>query len=352
MTETSTNAASPPTGPVTTWSKTLIMSLLAAVAIGVVVLAFLWPVATSSAKDLPVGIVGPQIAVAQVEQNLDTNAPGVFDTSTYATRDEAITAIRTRDIDGAIVAGRAPEVLIASAAGPAVVSILKGVAGSMQQQMSAQSARPGVNPVTTTVTTTDVVPLAGDDPNGSGLSALGFPLVLAGLLGGILISLLVAGVTRRLVALVVFAILGGVSVTLVTHTWFGILPGNFFLLCAGISLAVLGTASFVVGMNSLIGPPGIAVGAVITMFVGNPLSAATMPVQFLATPWGAIGQFLVPGAGATLVRDLSYFPDADATQPWLVLTAWAVLGIALSALGHYRNREVLHVPSLEEPVTA
>ncbi|MGC4961450.1 hypothetical protein ACPXCG_13280 [Gordonia sp. DT218] len=351
MTQTTADTTPRPTRPVTTWPAAMTMALLAAVAIGVVVLAFLWPVATSSAKDLPVGLVGEPAAVAQVEQNIGTNAPGTFDTTTYATRDEAVSAIKRRDADGAIIVGRTPEVLVASAAGPATVTILKGVAGSLQQQAGAQAANAGAGSAPATVTTTDIVPLAESDPNGSGLSALGFPLVLAGLLGGILIALLVSGVTRRLAALVVVAVVGGIGVTLVTHTWFGFLPGDFLPLCAGISLAVLGTASFVVGMNALIGPAGIGVAAVITMFVGNPLSAATIPVQFLASPWGTIGQYLVPGAGATLVRDLGYFPEADATRSWLVLTAWAVVGVALSALGHFRNREVVHVAAFEEPAT-
>ncbi|MFS0792493.1 hypothetical protein [Microbacterium sp. 1P10AE] len=51
----------------------------------------------------------------------------------------------------------------------------------------------------------------------------------------------------------------------------------------------------------------------------------------------------MPGASATLIRDLSYFPAADTTQPWLVLTAWAVVGLVLSAIGHWRSREVVHI---------
>ena len=39
----------------------------------------------------------------------------------------------------------------------------------------------------------------------------------------------------------------------------------------------------------------------------------------------------------TLLRDLSYFARADALVPWLVLAGWAVLGLALSMVGHSRN---------------
>ncbi|WP_051038701.1 hypothetical protein [Microbacterium sp. B19] len=268
----------------------------------------------------------------------------MFAPTTYADRDAAIDAIERRAVYGAVVAGRQPEVLLATAASPAVATALRGVAHGLQAQVSAQLAAAGQNPTAVAVTVTDVVPLVAADPNGAGIVAIGFPLVLGGLAGGILISLLVTGVARRITALVVYAAVAGTAVTLIAHTWFGILPGDALPLVAGVALAMLGTASFIVGLNALIGPPGIAVGAVTTMLIGNPLSAASMPVQFLAAPWGGVGQFFVPGASATLIRDLGYFPAADTTQPWLVLAAWALVGVVLSAIGHWRSREVVHLP--------
>lgn len=74
------------------------------------------------------------------------------------------------------------------------------------------------------------------------------------------------------------------------------------------------------------------------LFIANPISAAAQPVEFLTAPWGAIGQWFPPGAAATLLRELSYFPRADTLFPWLVLAGWAVLGLLLSTLGHYRDR--------------
>ncbi|BDV31865.1 ABC transporter permease [Microbacterium terricola] len=337
---------------VTRWPAAIAISAAAAIAVAVIVLAFLWPVVTAEAKDVPLGLVGPEQATSQVESALDEHADGVFDTTTYDTRDEAVDAIEQRKLYGAVVVGTEPEVIVASAASPAVATMLRSLAGTLQAQVSAQLAAAGQDPTSVTVAVTDVVPLVDEDPNGSGLVAIGFPIVLGGMLGGILISLLVAGVARRLTALAVYAVAAGTLVTLIAHTWFGILPGDFLALATGLSLAMLGTASFIVGMNALIGPPGIAVGAILTMLVGNPISAAAMPAQFLVGPWGQIGQYFVPGAAATLIRDLSYFPAADMTQPWLVLGAWAIAGVLLSALGHWRNREVVHIDALEEELPA
>jgi len=55
-----------------------------------------------------------------------------------------------------------------------------------------------------------------------------------------------------------------------------------------------------------------------------------------------------PGAAATLIRELSYFPAADMLFPWLVLTAWAVGGILLSLVGHFRESGGA-VPEAESP---
>lgn len=92
-------------------------------------------------------------------------------------------------------------------------------------------------------------------------------------------------------------------------------------------------------------------GAVLTMFVGNPLSGATMPWQFLAAPWGAIGQLMVPGASGSLIRSLSYFPEASTAQQWWTLGVWALVGVVLALIGHFRAKESMHVPesTLETP---
>ena len=116
-------------------------------------------------------------------------------------------------------------------------------------------------------------------------------------------------------------------------------------------LTVLATSVFIIGCTSLVGRAGIGIGAVITMFIGNPLSAAATPWQFLAAPWGAIGQFLVPGASNTLTRTLSYFPEASSAQQWWTLTGWVALGVTLTLVGHFRSQVSMHVPAsaIEEP---
>jgi hypothetical protein len=261
-------------------------------------------------------------------------------------------------------------VLIATAASPAVAQNLRGLATQLQagideqiranlpdqlQQVLADAVRAAVAQATgqaggeapsapavpelpqVTVTVTDVVPLADTDPTGAGLAVAMFPLVLGGMLGGIAISLVVIGAMRRVAAVTAYSVTGGLVLAGILQGWFGALLGDYWLNAAAVALALAAIAAPITGLVALMGRAGIGVGVVLFVLVANPISAATVPVQFLAEPWGAIGQWLPPGAAGTLLRDLSYFPDAPMAFPWLVLAAWAAGGILLSLVGHFRT---------------
>jgi hypothetical protein len=343
-----------PARPHTRWGFAVLFGVLGALIVGLVVLAFVWPVATASAKNLPIAISGSSAQVNAVEKAVDANASGVVDFQLVDDRAAAVAKIKNRDVSGAIilptVQGETPEVLTASAGSTAVSQLLGGVGSSLQAQLVQQVAAAGAPAATVAaihLTVTDVVPLASTDKNGSGLIAASFPLVLGGLLGGILVSFLVVGVVRRLVALVVYALAAGTLVGLILQTLFGILQGDFVVNVLALSLSMLATASVVVGFNALLGPRGIAVGSVITMLIGNPIAGASIPMQFLVGPWGAIGQYFVPGAASALVRDLSYFPAYDPTRQWLILGGWAVLGLLLSVTGQFRSQAPVALPASE-----
>jgi hypothetical protein len=91
---------------------------------------------------------------------------------------------------------------------------------------------------------------------------------------------------------------------------------------------------------------------VLVFLCGNALSAAGSAPQLLPRPWGQVGQWLPPGAGATLLRAADYFNGARAGQPWAVLAAWAGAGIALVALSAARARSAASeqaVPVAKQP---
>jgi hypothetical protein len=333
---------SPSAGP-TPWGRVVAVAIVLATAVSVVLLAFLWPSITSEVRNLPIAAAGPSAQLDQLVGGIDEHAPGLFDVTTVDDRDAAVAAIESREVYGALVLGTEPEVLTSSAASPVAAQALSGVAtqlqGQLQQAAAAQAAQAGIEPPTITVAVTDVVPLAETDARGVGLASSVLPLVIGGLLGGILATLVIQGRMRRIVALVVYAAVAGAAITGILQGWFGILQGSYLVNASAVTLALLAIGGTVLGLASIIGRPGLALGAVTFILFAVPLASAATPVEFLLEPWGAVGQWFPPGAGATLLRDLSYFPDADATFPWLVLAVWAVAGLALAVVGRALERQ-------------
>ncbi|GAB3157541.1 hypothetical protein GCM10027059_00750 [Myceligenerans halotolerans] len=356
-------------------------------ALTLILLAFTWPAQTADAKNLPVAITGPADAVTAMTDRLDDARPGTLDLVEVDDRDAAVDAIETREVYGGIVlgdlsAGEAPEVLTSSAAGGVSNQLMNQIAQQLQaavteqataamgERMTAAQAEaveatqqavgdavsaalaaaaegrrpqapegpaPVPDPATIEipqVAVTDVVPLSDDDPNGSGFTAALFPTLLGGMIGGIGISIAVRGAMRRAVATLLYAVLGGGILTGILQGWFGALQGDWWWTLAAMSLSIAAIAAPITGIVALVGPAGVAAGPVLMLLIGNPISGATMPKEFLPWHWGEIGQWFPPGASGTLLRDLSYFPEADPATAWIALGAWAAGGILLSLVGH------------------
>ena len=319
------------------------ISLALAAVVAVIVLAFSWRWVTAEPKALPIAITGPAEAVSAAEEAVDEQAQGAIAFQEVDDRDAAVEAIETREVYGAIVLGTEPEVLTSSASSLAVTQLLGTVATQLEEGVNARAAAAAEAagapsaPPHIDVPVTDVVPLADTDPRGTGLSAALFPLVLGGMLGGIAISLAVIGAVRRVTAVLLYSVLGGLALSGILQGWFGSLQGDYWLNSAAIALALAAIAAPITGFVALMGRAGIAVGAIVILLFANPISAAAIPREFLLVPWGEVGQWFPPGAAATLMRELSYFPAADTTFPWLALAAWAVGGILLSLAGHFRE---------------
>ncbi|MGK5695596.1 ABC transporter permease [Streptomyces sp. URMC 128] len=283
--------------------------------------AFAWPASRTAPRDLPLGVAGSPAAAAQVERQLERHE-GAFEIHRYADEAAARDAIEDRSVYGAVVATpQGPELLTASAAGPAVAQFL-------QQAVAQQAAAGGAQ-----VETVDVVPTPASDPRGAVLNAAVLPLALAGIAAGALVTLLGLRGIRAVLALLGASALVGVVAAGIAHSWLGALGGDWWAEAAALSLSTVAVGGAVAGLAALVGPAGTGIGAALVMLLGNPFSGATSAPQMLPEPAGAIGQWLPPGAGTTLLRSVSYFDGAAATGPALTLTWWAALGLGAVLLG-------------------
>lgn len=347
------------------WIKVSSTSVLASLVVALVVLAFTWPTKTMEAKNLPVSIAGPEVTVSQFEQSLKDKGIETFELKQASSREEAEQQIKQRETYGAIIftEGAAPEVLTAPAANTASTQMLNGVATQLNAQIQQKALAAKTEALTQAVQaggeqgaqaaaqleqmkvqaeqasamavkTTAVVPLSENDSSGSGIAISAFPLVIGGILGGSFSALRVNGTWRRFVTATLYAVIGGALTALILNVWFGIIPGDFATLWAALSATYLATAAFIVGVGALSSPLiGLAVGAVVTMFIGNPISGASMPSVFLPGAWGQIGQMLVPGASSTLLRSIAYFPEVATSDQWLVLGSWIAFGLLAGVIG-------------------
>lgn len=347
------------------WLKVISTSLLASLIVAIVILAFTWPTKTMEAKNLPVSITGPEVTVSQFEQSLKDRGIETFELKQATSREDAEQQIKQRETYGAIVftEGAAPEVLTAPAANAAATQMLNSVATQLNAQIQQQALAAKTEALTQavqaggeqgaqaaaqleqmkaeaekasamTVKTTAVVPLSESDSSGNGLAIAAFPLVMGGTLGGVLSLTLIKGTWRRFATASLYAVIGGALTALILSTWFGFIPGDFATLWAAFGATYLATASFMIGLGSLFVPAaGLGLGAVVTMFIGNPISGASMPSVFLPGAWGAIGQMMVPGASSTLLRSIAYFPEAATSGQWLVLGSWIAFGLLAGVIG-------------------
>lgn len=315
------------------WLRAVGVGLGLAVLVGVLVMAFAWPPAESAPRNIPVAVVGSADATAQLEQRLATAMPDALDLESAPDADAARRLIEDRKVYGAIVLepDGPPRVLTASAGSPVVAQLLTGISGQLAQQGTGTSGQQ----------VEDVVPLSDDDPRGSAFAAAALPMVIGGMVVGILMSFLVAGVWQRVAGALVAAVAAGWVVTLVAQTWLGALQGNVLANAGAVALIVAAISMTMIGLVALIGPAGVGIGAVIMFLVGNSISGVSSAPEMLPTGWGTIGQLLPAGAGGTLLRSTSYFDGAAGGRPILVLTAWMAAGLLLAMLGR-RLRPASH----------
>jgi hypothetical protein len=235
-----------------------------------------------------------------------------------------VAAIRHREIYGAFVAGPGGlTVLTAPAASPAVATLLTKVGEEAGQHAAAGRAIP--------VRVVDVVPADPNDPQGIVLDSAFLPLVIIGSLGGVMTWVAGrdgrrAGYPQAGVLLVKSALIGLVVVGIV-QGWLGVIPGDWVANAAVISLTVIAISSTVCGLGAMLGAPGVALGGLLMVFVGNPFSGVSSAPQLLPSLAGRLGQLLPPGAGASLLRSSAFFHGYGSGTHLVVLAIWAGCGL-------------------------
>jgi hypothetical protein len=194
---------------------------------------------------VPVAVVGPPAAVGALQEAAERRHPGAFSLRRMVSSERARDALAEREVYGAlIVEGRPAQLLVASAASPAVANMLRRSLG-----------RVGGRPVAVR----DAYPLDPGDPRGLLINLVLLPLVVTAVLAPLLLRFLV------------------------------------FLIVGNVASGAAGAHELLPGFWRTVGeflPPGAAATAL--------RNAAYFPAASLLQPLAVLAIFVVAGAAVEL----------------------------------------------------
>ncbi|WP_217229449.1 DUF3533 domain-containing protein [Streptomyces anulatus] len=286
--------------------------------------------------DVAFGVVAPQQVPRQLVAELDGLPGGPLDPRAVGSAAEAREQIVNREIDGALIVspeGRTDTLLVASGGG----TVLSGSLERILAEVTASQQR--------ALRTVDVAPASPEDFDG--LSS--FYLVVGWCVGGYLCAsiLAISAGTKpanrqraaiRTAVMAVYGIAGGIGGAVIIGPILGALPGSVWGLAGLGALVVFAVGMTTLALEALTGIVGIGLAVLIIVIAGNPSAGGAFPLPMLPDFWRAIGPALPPGAGTWTARSIAYFRGNAVTGPLLVLSAWAVVGTALTLLLSMRHR--------------
>ena len=177
----------------------------------------------------------------------------------------------------------------------------------------------------------DLVPLQKGD--GSGLSSYTFQygLLVPSFFFGMLLFMFAGGASLywRLGLIAGYAVGAGILGALTVDQIVGALTGHFLAIAA---LGILYAAAIVLAtyaMTSLMSWVGLGLGTVLLILVGNSVGGGSLNQEFLPNGFRSLGQAFPNGAFIRTVRDTVYFHGHNTGQSLLVVSIWAVGGLAL-----------------------
>lgn len=187
----------------------------------------------------------------------------------------------------------------------------------------------------------DVVPVATEDPRGVVFSSSVFPLTICGIIIGAFVTM-ARGLARprhRVLTLLVACAVAAFGIYVVAQGFLGALPHSHVATWAILSLDLISISATAAGVIRLFGPAGLGLSAALMVFIGNAFSGATSAPEMLPKGVEDIGQWLPPGAGASLLRDTAYFDGNGGGGHLAVLILWSVIGLTAVMFGHWVMRE-------------
>ncbi len=279
--------------------------------------SFTFAVATPEPHRVPVAVVTAGTG-AVLADRIERTHRSEYDVHRVDDRAGALDLIAERTVDAALVASpRSPHLLLAPAVGQTTTELLARrlpAAAGLRAPPEAEVVRP----------------LARRDPNDTALDYAVFPILIFGLVLPLLLTSVAPALKlrQRLPLVGAYSLAGGLAVTLVSHVALDALPGPLGWEMLVAALALLAVASCSTALIGLLGPPGVVVGIVLFLILGNAASGTQLSWDFMPGLHRAAGPWLPPGCLAEALRNVAYFDGARVVRPLVVLAAYALVGLA------------------------
>jgi hypothetical protein len=288
---------------------------------------------------IPFGVVASPAVATKVAAELNKIPSHPLRAIVVDSEPAARQSIKDATLGGALVihpSSKTDTLLVASADGSSIVTAVEEVITDAEATLHRS------------VAVVDVVPLQAGD--GRGLT--GFYLVTGWIVGGYLVAALLgisagarpATLRRcifRLLAVVPYAILSGLGGAIIVGPVLGALDGHFVALWWLGALLVFASSAVTMAFQTLFGVIGIGLTVLFFVVLGNPSAGGAYQAALLPPFWRALTGALPNGAGVDSVRRIVYFGGRGVGGDLLVISLYAIGGVAVSMLVA-RRRERRH----------
>lgn len=110
----------------------------------------------------------------------------------------------------------------------------------------------------------------------------------------------------------------------------GLVHGHALAIAATGALISFAVGCFTSVLQSLLDLIGTLLSVVILVVIGNPAAGGgQIPPSLMPAAWGWLGRVLPNPAGMTAVRSIEFFSGHGSGQPFLVLSCYAAIPIAV-----------------------
>jgi hypothetical protein len=293
-------------------------------------LCYIYAFHAPSPHDVPIGIVGSGSAVASFADTLQSNSHGALTVHTVS----SLATARAEVTDGTLAAAYVPgasqaHLVVASGAQFQLASIAKEIFAPVA---AAQHA---------TLVVQDVAALPARDSFGTSVFYLTLVWIIGAYMPGMFVGLMGANLRHRSR----LAIIAGASVLLpllstgLVHL-VGAVDGHFWALWGLGAATAFAVGLLVNGLSYFFGRFVTGVALFVFVFLNVPASGGAYPPELVPQPFRFLHDYVIGTGTLDVLRRVLYGVGPEAWHGWLLIGAYAVVGIVLTVVGrvHHLHR--------------